>query len=399
MINKRLTVLICTASFLLIVLVVTFFSCTVPVGDGDASGSLTDGYTDSIGANTDSTDHGSGDSESESEPAATTDAAVTTPFAEVTEDTVTDLPAPVTVTLDQYSVSLSEGETARVAVTLSGGAVPEALSIRFRDNGVASAELKTSGEAHEIEVSAVSHGETSVDVLYNGIVMATFTVEVSVSLDPKPLPPVVQSSEIDPSKPMLALTFDDGPGKYTDKLLDILKKYNAHATFYVQGVMIEKHEAVIKRASAEGHEIGNHTWDHTKLTSLNKDRIREEIVSVQDYIERLTGIRPRTVRPPYGSVNDDVVAIAVEEGFLIARWSVDTEDWKTLNADATYDAIMRSAKDGSIILCHDIHESTVEAMDRTIAGLIEQGYQLVTVSEMLEYSGVEYAAGDIVRKK
>lgn len=191
---------------------------------------------------------------------------------------------------------------------------------------------------------------------------------------------------IDPSKPMIALTFDDGPSKNTTHILDLLKFYNCRATFYVVGSRVASYAATAQRAVAEGNEIGNHTWEHAKLTALTPEEIAAQLTQTSQAVQQYTGYTIASARPTGGSYNDTVKAVAAQLGLYLVNWSVDTEDWKSRDADAVYSAAMAGAADGAIILCHDLYESTASAMDRVIPELIAQGYQLVTVSELLSYT-------------
>ena len=189
---------------------------------------------------------------------------------------------------------------------------------------------------------------------------------------------------IDPAKPMVALTFDDGPGPYTDQILDCLSQYGAKATFFVVGNRLNKYPSQLKRAVESGMEIGCHTWSHTQLTTLSSSGITSEISRTNNLVNEIAGVYPATVRPPYGSYNATVRSAA---GAPLIMWSIDTLDWKTRNADSTYNAVINNVKDGDIILMHDIHAPTAEAVKRIVPALIERGYQLVTVSQMGEYRG------------
>lgn len=190
---------------------------------------------------------------------------------------------------------------------------------------------------------------------------------------------------IDPSKPMIALTFDDGPSNNTAHLLDLLQFYNSRATFYVVGNRVSSYASTIQRCAAQGNEIGNHTWEHAKLTTLSPDEIATQLTLTQQAVQQYAGVSCASVRPTGGASNDTVKTVAGQLGYFLVNWSVDTEDWKTRDADSTYNAIMANANDGAIVLCHDLYESTATAMDRVIPELIAQGYQLVTVSELLSY--------------
>lgn len=215
----------------------------------------------------------------------------------------------------------------------------------------------------------------------------------------KPLPKPNITRPIDPTKPMIALTFDDGPSAHTDRLLDIFKKYGGKGTFFVVGNLIDKRPNTVKRIVAEGHDIGGHSWDHKKLTTLNEKALTDQIVKTRTKIKSITGVDTYLVRPPYGAHNEYVRGVAAKLGVPFINWSVDTVDWKTKNAQAVYNEIMKSTKNGSIILCHDLHKTTVDAMETVIPKLIADGYQLVTVSELLSYSNNGLVPGNVYYKK
>ncbi|MBR6675842.1 MAG: polysaccharide deacetylase family protein, partial [Clostridia bacterium] len=223
-----------------------------------------------------------------------------------------------------------------------------------------------------------------------------------VTQPPVTQPPVVGDTvpnrEIDPSKPMIALTFDDGPSAHTDRLLDIFAQYGAKGTFFVVGDLIDNRPSTVVRIVQEGHDIGGHGWSHKKLTTITEEEITDQIMLTRAKIYEVTGFDSHIMRPPYGSFNDTVKAVGALLGVSFIHWSVDPMDWKTKNADAVYNEIMRTAKDGAIVLCHDLHKSTVDAMELVIPQLIAEGYQLVTVSELMEYSGIDIEAGNVYFK-
>lgn len=202
-----------------------------------------------------------------------------------------------------------------------------------------------------------------------------------------------------PTGPMLALTFDDGPSAHTNRLLDIFSAHGGKGTFFVVGNSIEGSEATLQRMATEGHELGGHSWNHRQLTKLDAAELTNQMMNTRAKIYEVTGVDTPLLRPPYGSYNNQVKAKAAELGILLVNWSVDTLDWKNKNADAVYKAIMSQARDGDIILCHDLHKTTVDAMERVIPDLIAQGYQLVTVSELLSYSQKELTAGQVYNKR
>lgn len=191
--------------------------------------------------------------------------------------------------------------------------------------------------------------------------------------------------QIDPSKPMIALTFDDGPSNNTTHIVELLRFYNSRATFYVVGNRVSSYASTIQYCAAQGNEIGIHTWEHAKLTTLSPQEISDQLTLTEQAVQQYAGVSCASVRPTGGACNDTVKTVAGQLGYYLVNWSVDTEDWKTRDADSTYNAIMEGAYDGAIVLCHDLYESTASAMDRVIPELIAQGYQLVTVSELLSY--------------
>ncbi len=205
--------------------------------------------------------------------------------------------------------------------------------------------------------------------------------------------------KIDPSKPMIALTFDDGPSKNTEHILDLLEEYDVRATFFVVGNRVSTYADTAKRAVALGNEIGIHTWEHAKLTVLSPDEIASQITRTADAVKEYAGGTCAAVRPPGGACDDTVKQVAGQLGYILVNWSIDTLDWKTRDADSTYNAIMSQAADGGIVLCHDLYESTANAMDRVIPELIDQGYQLVTVSELLSYNTGGVTPGNLYSQR
>jgi peptidoglycan/xylan/chitin deacetylase (PgdA/CDA1 family) len=210
-----------------------------------------------------------------------------------------------------------------------------------------------------------------------------------------PLPAQAELVDIDPASPMIALTFDDGPSKYTSQILDILERYDVRATFCVLGNLVNARSDVVQRAADLGNQVIGHSWNHSNLSKLSADEIRAQLSETNNIIESVTGIAPSIFRPPYGAYNNTVKDISRELGLAILYWSVDTLDWKTRNADAIFNAVMKDVSDRAIILHHDLYGSTAEAMERVIPELIAQGYQLVTTSELLLQSNDTLEAGRI----
>lgn len=191
----------------------------------------------------------------------------------------------------------------------------------------------------------------------------------------------LQRMENNKSTHQISLTFDDGPNPSTTPLvLDLLKKYNAKATFFVIGQNIEGNEWILQRMKAEGHEIANHSWSHPNLTNLSPDAIHQEIEKTQVAIEKAVGQRPVLVRPPYGAVNKKVASAM---NLPSIYWNVDTKDWSSHNPQAILNQVRTNACPGCFILMHDIHKETVKSLDSVLQFLTSQGYSMVTVSESL----------------
>ena len=196
---------------------------------------------------------------------------------------------------------------------------------------------------------------------------------------------MIQQDTIDPTKPMIALTFDDGPAQTcTDIILDTLELYNAKATFFVVGNRISGNESILQRMSTLGCQIGNHSYSHPNLATLTSAKISSQISSTDNGIFNAVGAYSTILRPPYGSVNS-TVKTTVDKPMII--WSVDTLDWKYRDTSYVAKAATSNIKDGDIILMHDIHKSTAYAAKTIVPTLINQGFQLVTVDQLAQYKG------------
>lgn len=359
-----------------------------------------------------------------------TDSGTEKPFEETDSETVTEAAAnvpgsadssvpaspeteeshdPVFFALSQTEISLAAGESFYIGVAaFPNDGIKEALYSAVSDSPeTASAELI--GAA--ITVTGKKIGSTSVTVYYDNILIGTVKITVSENkepLDTDPIEtdppenqefPVIGTNDIDPNRPMLALTFDDGPSKYTDKLLDIFKEYNCRGTFFMIGKQVSAKKSTLIRMVEEGHDLGVHTWNHKNLKTLTLEEIRYEVSSARDKVEEITGVRPNLVRPPYGAVNDTVKEASNLDGFYIINWNIDTLDWQLRDAKLVHDSVMNQAKDGAIILLHDLHKETVEAMVTVIPALIAEGYQLVTVTELLSFSDEAPEFGETIRRQ
>jgi peptidoglycan-N-acetylglucosamine deacetylase len=183
----------------------------------------------------------------------------------------------------------------------------------------------------------------------------------------------------------LALSFDDGPGRLTEAVLEILSRHGARATFNVLGERVEEHEALLRRTCAEGHELGNHAFRHDRLAGRPREAYRQ-LRRTNAVIERVAGIRPRLFRPPYGSVSRSVVLAARLAGLTTVRWDVDPHDYEKPGAETIHRRVVRRVQPGSIVLLHDERralEQTTVALDTIVPELRERGYEFVTVSEVL----------------
>jgi peptidoglycan/xylan/chitin deacetylase (PgdA/CDA1 family) len=203
--------------------------------------------------------------------------------------------------------------------------------------------------------------------------------------------------KIDPDKPMVALTFDDGPVPQTTKLLDILEEYGVVATFYVVGNRIASNRDIMQRMHDMGNEIANHTWSHINMRNYQASTIRSQLLRTNDAIEAITGVTPISMRPPWGEIGSTGRNVAAEFDMYVALWAYDPLDWLTQSADTTYNRIMSNVKDRDILLFHDTVPSTTRAIARIIPALIERDYQFVTVAELMYYSDITPAPGSIVR--
>ena len=183
----------------------------------------------------------------------------------------------------------------------------------------------------------------------------------------------------------IAMTFDDGPSaKLTPHLLDILKERNMHVTFFVLGEMVKQHPEIVKRAIAEGHEVGNHSYDHPQLSKLSDEAVRSQLDRTKELITAATGKPLIYMRPPYGALTKEQRKwIHDDLGYQIILWDVDPLDWKRPGPSVVEDRILQGTRSGSIILSHDIHPGTVEAMPDTFDKLLAKGFKFVTVSELI----------------
>lgn len=208
-------------------------------------------------------------------------------------------------------------------------------------------------------------------------------------------------AEVPAAEKYVALTFDDGPrADTTGRLLDGLRERGAKATFFVIGEQIPGNEDLLRRMTAEGHQIGNHTYSHIRLSTADRDKAVEEIHKTEVLVEEIVGEGEVWLRPPYGKVGEEQAALI---GTPMIYWSVDPKDWKLLDADDVTEAVLSNVGSGDIVLLHDFYPTSVDAALRVVDTLQDQGYQFVTVEELFALQGVEpqdgvlYARPDKVR--
>ena len=193
-------------------------------------------------------------------------------------------------------------------------------------------------------------------------------------------------------KKAICLTWDDGPSVNTPTIMNALIGNGGRGTFFVVGNRVDSYSQTLKDNFNAGNQIGNHSWSHPAFSSMSADAIRKEIKDTNAKIKSVTGKAPTITRTPYG-ITSSAVNAAVNMPIIL--WSIDTLDWKTQNADSTYNSIMNSARDGAVVLMHDLYSATASASVRAIPALVDRGYQLVTVEEMALLKGVTLQNGSV----
>ncbi len=228
------------------------------------------------------------------------------------------------------------------------------------------------------------------------LLVCCFALGVSRAIAAEPTPPeqTDKAVENEPRRtfnyvhvdgPFIAMTFDDGPSeKLTPKLLNLLATHHIKATFFVIGQNVADHPEIVARAAREGHEIANHSWSHPNYGKMSDEGIRRDLRRTDDAIKDAIGKRPTLMRPPYGSISTRQKHwIHDEFGYQIVLWDVDPLDWKRPGPATVCNRILRETRAGSIVLSHDIHPGTIEAMPATFAQLEAKGFKFVTVSELI----------------
>lgn len=191
---------------------------------------------------------------------------------------------------------------------------------------------------------------------------------------------------------MVALTFDDGPyTPVTSKILKVLKKYDARATFFVVGNRVPQYKDMVKQAYEQGNEIATHTYNHANLTKLSKKGIKSELDKSKEAIKDVIGCGFSALRPPGGNINDKMRSVIKVP---MIYWNVDTEDWKSRNSKSVLNEC-KVIQDGDIVLMHDLYTSTADAVKKLVPRLVKEGYQLVTVDELFHYKGINAEGGKV----
>ncbi len=208
------------------------------------------------------------------------------------------------------------------------------------------------------------------------------TAKGQVPAEPKTLGRV-----IDPTKPMVALTFDDGPSPYTAQILDSLEANGGRATFFMVGNRMANYSSTVRRMVEMGCEPASHTWGHNTITGLSESALISNLDQFDNTLQSLTGARSVVMRPPGGAINETSKNALARRGTPAILWSIDTLDWKTKNTQQTINVVLGQVQDGDIVLMHDLHQPTAAAAVVIIPELTKRGYQLVTVSELAAYRG------------
>ena len=250
-----------------------------------------------------------------------------------------------------------------------------AIIIKLRDQDVATWKFTYDEAKFKIEVDENKLGLKSVDIPVNDL----YKYIDGTYLKSQDL---VKYNEYikKRSRKAVALTFDDGPNpNTTPAALELLKKYNAKATFFIVGRSVAGNEDIIKQVVAEGHQIGNHSWSHPLLTKISLEEAKSQINDTTEALKKASGQDVHIMRPPYGGINSTIQA-AVDQSFIL--WNIDTLDWKNRNTASIMREI-RKTQPGSIILMHDIHQTSIDALPSVLQYLTEQGFELVTIDELM----------------
>ncbi len=234
---------------------------------------------------------------------------------------------------------------------------------------------------YDYEIEPMVSEELSLHVNYNEIkACMDITIKLDKTYENE------DGSRVDKNKKIIALTFDDGPGTYTSNLVDILKSNKASATFFMLGKNINIYKDTVLKVHESGMEIGYHSYNHKNFKRQKLEIIKEEFDKSNEALKSITGDTFHLVRPPYGEINDKIKD-ALDASFIL--WNIDTMDWRHKNCDYLVNYVLEKAEDGNIILFHDIHKTSVDAIEKLLPELYVNGYQVVTVSNLAEVTGTK----------
>ena len=271
-----------------------------------------------------------------------------------------------------------ESENSESGTTGSGDVNPEGSGQGITESGNKESENSESGTTEPRDVNPEGSGQEDAN------------------------PEVVSSDEGEGEEepaadtPVVALTFDDGPfTKVTNRIMDVLLEYEAGATFFVVGSRLEMYSDTLKRLYENGFEVASHTWSHKNLNKLTEKQITKEITRTLDGLKKYIPVENVLLRPPYGSADETVRGLAKT---ALINWSLDSEDWKSRDAEKIIEHVLDTVQDGDIILMHDLYECTAEAVEYLVPELIERGYRPVSVSELFRIKDIPLEEGILYRK-
>ncbi|EHO15732.1 hypothetical protein HMPREF9623_02053 [Stomatobaculum longum] len=306
-------------------------------------------------------------------------------------------PAGMTGTI-QYQVNVSGSgwtgtkENGAVAGVEGGTAPLEGVRVWLNGDLASSFDVYTKAQVNGQWLDWVTNGQDAGKV---GVGTHIDGVRIAVVKKGETPAEVAAASvrKVDPNRPMVALSFDDGPSKYDAQILSALEANGGRATFFMVGNLVARHQKTVQRMAADGMELGNHSWAHENLAKLSGPAVQESIQKTNRAIREATGQSATLVRPPYGSLGGKARPTLAAMGYSATLWDIDTLDWKTKNADNTVNVVLSQVKDGDIVLMHSIYAQSAAAAERIIPELTRRGYQLVTVSELAAARGVKMEPG------
>ena len=272
----------------------------------------------------------------------------------------------------------SEGQGASAQEGSSGDNAGQALSEGASDAGVMDAGTTDAGAS----------GTAALDPAAESIANRNTLIATS---DPNIF--YINGRQIDKTRPVAALTYDDGPHPPVgNRIMDVMAQYGQKCTFFMVGNRVSGRADEVKRMAAEGHELANHSHSHAYLNKVSAEAVRQEVAACNDAIAAAAGVRPGLMRLPGGLKNDTVMA---NIGMPVILWNIDTRDWKTRNSDQVTAEVLGNIKDGDVVLMHELYNSTADATERIVPELTARGFQLVTVSELAAIKGVGLNPGQI----